>query len=65
MRIAGDPIRCTIRFLKHRSWSGWKIAASSRDRVEISPEGGVSSQKVDEIKVALWELGLSDDISSE
>jgi hypothetical protein len=32
-------------------------------KVEITPEGGVSKQKVDEIKVALRELGLSDDIS--
>jgi hypothetical protein len=32
-------------------------------RVEIAPEGGVSNQKVDEIKVALRELGLIDDVS--
>jgi hypothetical protein len=31
--------------------------------VEIAPEGGVSNQKVDEIKVALRELGLADDVS--
>jgi hypothetical protein len=34
-------------------------------RVEIAPEGGVSNQKVDEIKVALRELGLSDDVVLE
>jgi hypothetical protein len=34
-------------------------------KVEIAPEGGVSNQKVDEIKVALRELGLSDDVSME
>jgi hypothetical protein len=31
--------------------------------VEIAPDSGVSSQKVDEIKIALWELGLPDSIS--
>ena len=33
--------------------------------VEIAPQGGVSLQKVDEIRVALRELGLSDDVGSE
>lgn len=33
--------------------------------VQIAPEGGVSNQKVDEIKVALRELGLSDDVTVE
>lgn len=33
--------------------------------VQIVPEGGVSKQKVDEIKVALRELGLADEISTE
>jgi hypothetical protein len=33
--------------------------------VEIAPDGGVSNQKVDEIKVALRELGLSDDVTVE
>jgi hypothetical protein len=29
----------------------------------IAPEGGVSNQNIDEIEVALRELGLSDDAS--
>ena len=33
--------------------------------VEIAPQGGVSPQKVDEIRVALRELGLSDDLETE
>lgn len=33
--------------------------------VEIAPQGGVSPQKVDEIKVALRELGLPDNLGSE
>jgi hypothetical protein len=33
--------------------------------VQIAPEGGVSTQKVNEIKVALRELGLSDDVTLE
>lgn len=33
--------------------------------VEVSPEGGVSPQKVEETRVALQELGLNDDVSSE
>ena len=41
------------------SQSGLKIGLN----VEIAPEGGVSIQKVDEIKVALRELGLPDDVS--
>jgi len=32
-------------------------------KVEITPEGGVSKQKIDEIKVALRELGLPDEVS--
>lgn len=31
--------------------------------VQIAPDGGVSNQKLDEIKVALRELGLPDDLS--
>jgi hypothetical protein len=34
-------------------------------RVEVAPAGGVSSQKVDETKVALRELGLKDTLESE
>jgi hypothetical protein len=34
-------------------------------RVEISPEDGVSNQKVDEIKTALRELALPDEIATE
>lgn len=33
--------------------------------VEIAPAGGVSVQKVDEIKVALRELGITDDIETD
>ena len=44
---------------KFATQSGLKIGLN----VEIAPEGGVSNQKVDEIKVALRELGLSDEIS--
>ena len=44
---------------KFATQSGLKI----RLNVEIAPEGGVSDQKVDEIKVALRELGLPDDVS--
>ena len=34
-------------------------------KVEISPEGGVSKQKMDETKSALRELGLTDDVTLE
>jgi hypothetical protein len=44
---------------KFATQSGLKIGLN----VEIAPEGGVSIQKVDEIKVALRELGLPDDVS--
>jgi len=44
---------------KFAAQSGLKIGLT----IEIAPEGGVSSQKVDEIKVALRELGLSDYVS--
>jgi hypothetical protein len=30
--------------------------------VEVSPEGGVSKQKIEETKSALRELGLNDDL---
>jgi len=32
---------------------------------EVSPEGGVSTQKIEETKVALRELGLQDDVKTE
>ena len=41
--------------------SGLKLTV----RVEVSPEGGVSKQKVDESKSALRELGLNDDVKEE
>jgi len=44
---------------KFATQSGLKIGLN----VEIAPDAGVSNQKVDEIKVALRELGLSDEIS--
>lgn len=34
-------------------------------KVEVSPEGGVSKQKLDETKSALRELGLNDDVNVE
>ena len=34
-------------------------------KVEVSPEGGVSKQKVEETKSALRELGLNDDVKAE
>jgi uncharacterized protein DUF499 len=34
-------------------------------RVEVAPAGGISSQKVDETKVALRELGLKDSLEGE
>jgi len=34
-------------------------------KVEVSPEGGVSRQKLDETKSALRELGLNDDVSTK
>jgi uncharacterized protein YneR len=44
---------------KFATQSGLKIGLN----VEIAPEGGVSTQKVDEIKVALRELGLPDNVN--
>ena len=32
--------------------------------VEVSPEGGVSAQKIEETRVALQELGLNDDVNA-
>jgi hypothetical protein len=34
-------------------------------KVEVTPEGGVSKQKIEETRSALRELGLSDDVSSK
>lgn len=34
-------------------------------KVEVTPEGGVSKQKLDETKSALRELGMNDNVSSE
>jgi hypothetical protein len=46
---------------KFATQTGLKLAL----KVEIAPERGVSNQKVDEIKVALRELGLSDNVTVE
>jgi len=43
------------------SGKGLKLVLS----VEASPEGGVSDQKIEEVKIALRELGLDDDVSAE
>jgi hypothetical protein len=34
-------------------------------KVEVTPDGGVSKQKLDETKSALRELGLDDDVKIE
>jgi len=43
------------------SGKGLKLVLS----VEASPEGGVSDQKIEEVKIALRELGLDDAVSAE
>jgi hypothetical protein len=42
------------------SSKGLKLTIS----IEVSPEGGISKQKVEETKTALRELGLNDDVES-
>jgi hypothetical protein len=34
-------------------------------KIEVSPEGGVSTQKIEETKTSLRELGLDDNVSKE
>jgi hypothetical protein len=46
---------------KFVSGQGLKLTLS----VEVAPEGGISPQKVEETRVALQELGLTDEISSD
>ena len=43
---------------KFASGKGLKLTVT----VEASPEGGVSSQKIEETKVALRELGMDDNV---
>jgi hypothetical protein len=45
---------------KFASGKGLKLTVT----VEAMPEGGVSSQKIEETKVALRELGLKDDVAN-
>jgi hypothetical protein len=45
---------------KFAAGKGLKLKLS----VEVSPEGGISKQKIDETKAALRELGMSDDLTS-
>ena len=47
-------------------------SSKSRDKnlklkvtIEASPESGISTQKIEETKVALRELGLNDDLNTE
>ena len=46
---------------KFATQAGLKIGLN----VEIAPADGVSNQKVDEIKTALRDLGLEDDVKSD
>ena len=46
---------------KFATQAGLKVGLN----VEIAPADGVSNQKVDEIKIALRDLGLEDDVKSE
>jgi hypothetical protein len=46
----------------------FEVRASARGlkltlKVEVTPDGGVSKQKLEEMKSALRELGLNDDVS--
>jgi len=43
---------------KFASGMGLKLTVT----VEAAPEGGISSQKIEETKVALRELGMTDDV---
>jgi hypothetical protein len=43
---------------KFASNKGLKLTAT----VEVTPEGGISSQKIEETKVALRELGMEDEV---
>jgi hypothetical protein len=45
---------------KFVSGHGLKLILS----VEVAPEGGISSQKVEETRIALQELDLTDDVFS-
>ena len=45
---------------KFASGKGLKLTVT----VEAAPEGGISSQKIEETKVALRELGMDDDVAS-
>jgi hypothetical protein len=66
MRWSGDvPPQKWMNFYtkvlsKFASARGLKLTV----RVEVSPEGGVSKQKLDETKSALRELGLNDDVEN-
>jgi hypothetical protein len=46
---------------KYSSGKGLKITL----QLEVSPENGISPQKIEETKMALRELGLSDDVKAE
>jgi len=46
---------------KFASARGLKLTVT----VEVSPEGGVSKQKIEETKSALRELGLNDDLDQK
>ncbi|MDD5036989.1 MAG: hypothetical protein PHE55_19860 [Methylococcaceae bacterium] len=46
---------------KFATGSGLKLSV----KIEVSPEGGVSQQKVEETRAALRELGLNDALDSK
>jgi hypothetical protein len=46
---------------KFASGRGLKLTV----KAEVSPEGGLSKQKLEETKSALRELGLNDDVASD
>jgi hypothetical protein len=45
---------------KFATGQGLKLTLS----VEVSPEGGIPAQKIEETRVALRELGLDDDVET-
>jgi hypothetical protein len=59
---AGEGLPSSAASFPARNLPRGSCLQRPQDSVEIAPEGGISNQKVDEIKVALRELGGSDDV---
>ena len=69
------PTRRSVPFMQNAQWMNFYMKVLSTHasgkglkitlQLEAAPENGITPRKIDETKMALRELGLSDDVKAE